>query len=256
MARRRLLIDDSELRTLERPGPAAAPIAHLAGEAAAEQGREIAKLREAAAEAAQLKVAEAEGRVLADVPLDLIDPGFLARDRILPAETGGGEAGGGRRRRRGGRGRAGAARLDPRARAARAGRARGLCRRGGPRPALWPDLRLAAPQRAEGAPCRDRRCPLRDRARHHPARGGPGAGLRRHGRGERDPRRPLLLRTRPDRRARRCARAPSRRPMRRSTRSSPPAARRGARRSAASSGSTRRSTTCWSGPRRSASGSA
>jgi ParB family transcriptional regulator, chromosome partitioning protein len=89
MARRRLLIDESELRTLERPGAApSAPIAHLAGEAAAEQGREIASLREAAAEAGRLKAAEAEGRVLADVPLDRIDHGFLARDRILPADDG------------------------------------------------------------------------------------------------------------------------------------------------------------------------
>jgi ParB family transcriptional regulator, chromosome partitioning protein len=89
MARRRLVLDESELQTIERPGPApSAPIAHLAGEAAAEQGREIARLREAAAEAARLRAAEAEGRVLADVPLDRIDPGFLARDRILPVDSG------------------------------------------------------------------------------------------------------------------------------------------------------------------------
>lgn len=97
MARRRLVLDDSELRTLERPGerglPApSAPITHLAGEAAAEQGREIARLREAAAGAARLEAAEAEGRVLADVPLDRIDPGFLARDRILPADDAAGTA--------------------------------------------------------------------------------------------------------------------------------------------------------------------
>ena len=95
MARRRLVLDDSELRTLDRLGIApAAPIAHLAGEAAAEQGREIARLREAAAEAARLKAAEAEGRVLADVPLDLIDAGFIARDRIRAAGQAGGQAGG------------------------------------------------------------------------------------------------------------------------------------------------------------------
>ena len=93
MARRRLsppasALGAPETKSLRRPGapsfaapaaaedgaPANAPIAGLAGEAA-RAGAEAARA------AARLAEAEAEGRVLADIPLALIDDDFLARDR-------------------------------------------------------------------------------------------------------------------------------------------------------------------------------
>jgi ParB family chromosome partitioning protein len=75
-----------ETRSDERPEPPKAPIARLAGDAAAEQGREIERLREAAGGARALERAEAEGRVLADVPLGEVDACFLHRDRMARAD--------------------------------------------------------------------------------------------------------------------------------------------------------------------------
>lgn len=87
MARRKRisLTEDLALETksIDRAGSGPkAPIARLAGDAAAEQGREIARLRAAAGGARALETAEAEGRVLADVALAEIDTNFLARDRM------------------------------------------------------------------------------------------------------------------------------------------------------------------------------
>lgn len=66
------------------PSPrTAAPIAFAAGEAAQAAADEMARLR---ASSATLAAAEAEGRVLADVPLAAVETGFIARDRMPAAD--------------------------------------------------------------------------------------------------------------------------------------------------------------------------
>lgn len=101
MARRRLAFPDAALPRIS-PGPASAedgerarprraaaplaappPIARVAGENARDAAAEIARLK---AEAEALQQARAEGRVLMDVALAVIETGYLDRDRIERAE--------------------------------------------------------------------------------------------------------------------------------------------------------------------------
>lgn len=86
MARRRLVMPDAadiERLRAEAAGSArrrlAPPVAQVAGEAADAHGRAFG---EAMAQAAALADAEAEGRVLQALPLDVIDDGYLTRDRV------------------------------------------------------------------------------------------------------------------------------------------------------------------------------
>lgn len=86
MARRRralAALGDGQGAAAEISPKSTAPIAFAAGEAAQAAAEEMARLR---ASFATLAAAEAEGRVLADVPLEAVETGFIARDRMPSAD--------------------------------------------------------------------------------------------------------------------------------------------------------------------------
>ena len=84
MARRRLTLPGEE--TAAAPAPRPAPAAFAAAPPIARAAAEAAQAgAEAARDARRLAEAEAEGRLLVDIPLERIDPESLTRDRLAGA---------------------------------------------------------------------------------------------------------------------------------------------------------------------------